>query len=285
MGVDVPRLALVMAAVVTLLTACTSTPPAQVPAPARSSSAPPPAEQVHVSIGDSYATGFGPDGTTESFAQIVAKESGFKLINLACNGATSADLATKPACGPDAGGKTQLDAAVEALRGKKAALVTVVIGGNDLTPCALVQDPLDCASRTVAGIQTNVAGTLTELREAAPDVKIVGLTYPDVFLGAWVNPSFPNGKNLAQVSVTMFKDFNTRIAAQYARFGAKFADVTDATGGYGALTELAQDPKYGQVPASVAKVCALTHFCDRTDVHPTPAGHQAIAEAVTAASR
>ncbi|MFD4639887.1 GDSL-type esterase/lipase family protein [Lentzea sp. NPDC058436] len=280
-----PRFALVMAAAVTLLTACTSTPPAQVPAPAQSSSTPPPAEQVYVSIGDSYATGYGPSGSTESFAQIVAKESGLKLINLACNGATSADLATKPACGPDAGGKTQLDAALEALRGKKAALVTVVIGGNDLTPCALVPDPLDCATRTVAGIQTNVAGTLTELREVAPDVKIVGLTYPDVFLGAWVNPSFPNGKNLAQVSVTMFQDFNTKIAAQYGRFGAKFADVTDSTGGYGALSELTQDPKYGQIPASVAKVCALTYFCDRTDVHPTPAGHQAIAEAVTAASR
>ncbi|GHH30000.1 SGNH/GDSL hydrolase family protein [Lentzea cavernae] len=279
-----PRFALVMAAAVTLLTACSSTPPAPVPVPA-SSSAPPPAEQVHLSIGDSYATGFGPGGTTESFAQIVAKESGLKLVNLACNGATSADLATRPACGPDAGGKTQLDAAVEVLRGGKTALVTVVIGGNDLTPCALVQDPLDCATRTVAGIQTNVAGTLTELREVAPDVKIVGLTYPDVFLGAWVNPSFPNGKNLARQSVTMFQDFNTRIAAQYDRFGAKFADVTTATGGYGALTELTQDPKYGQIPASVAKVCTLTHFCDRTDVHPTPAGHQVIAEAVTAASR
>ena len=279
-----PRFALVVAAAVTLLTACTSTPPVQVPAPAQSSALPP-AEQVYVSIGDSYATGFGPNGTTDSFAKIVAEESGLKLINLACNGATSADLATKPACGPDAGGRTQLDAAVEALRGQRAALVTVVIGGNDLTPCALAQDPLDCATRTVAGIQTNVAGTLTELREAAPDVKIVGLTYPDVFLGAWVNPSFPNGKNLAQLSVTMFQDFNTKIAAQYGRFGAKFADVTDATGGYGALTELTQDPKYGRIPASVAKVCALTHFCDRTDVHPTPAGHQAIAEAVTAASR
>ncbi|MFJ5990511.1 SGNH/GDSL hydrolase family protein [Lentzea sp. NPDC092896] len=279
-----PRFALVAALLVTL-TACTSTPPASTPLPTPSSSAPPPAEQVYVSIGDSYATGFGPNGTTESFAQIVARQSGLKLINLACNGATSADLAAKPACGPDAGGKTQLDAAVEALRGKKAGLVTVVIGGNDLAPCALSQEPLECATRTVADIQTNVAGTLTELREVAPDVKIVGLTYPDVFLGAWVNPSFPNGKNLAKLSVTMFQDFNTRIAAQYGRFGAKFADVTNSTGGYGALTELTQDPKYGQIPASVAKVCTLTHFCDRTDVHPTPAGHQAIAEAVTAAGR
>ena len=279
-----PRFALVVTLLVAL-GACTSTPPPSTPVPAPSSTPPPDEQQVHLSIGDSYATGFAPGGKNESFAQIVAKQADLKLVNLACDGATSADLATKPACGPDAGGKTQLDAAVEVLRGKKTALVTLVIGGNDLAPCALSQEPLECATRTVADIQTNVAGTLTELREAAPDVKIVGLTYPDVFLGAWVNPSFPNGKNLARLSVTMFQDFNTRIAAQYGRFGAKFADVTSSTGGYGALTELTQDPKYGQIPASVAKVCTLTHFCDRTDVHPTPAGHQAIAEAVTAASR
>ncbi|MGI5507226.1 SGNH/GDSL hydrolase family protein [Lentzea sp. CA-135723] len=278
-----PRFALVVTLLVAL-GACTSTPPEPTAVPA-SSSTPPPEQQVYVSIGDSYATGFGPNGTGESFAQIVAKQQNLELVNLACNGATSADLGSRPACGPDAGGKTQLDAAVEAVKGRKVALVTVVIGGNDLTPCAITQDPLDCATRTVTGIQTNVAGALAELRAAAPDVKIVGLTYPDVFLGAWVNPSFPNGKNLATLSVTMFQDFNTKIAAQYGKFGAKFADVTNATGGYGALTELTQDPKYGQVPASVAKVCALTYFCDRTDVHPTPAGHQAIAEAVTAAGR
>lgn len=279
-----PRFALV-AALSLALAACTSPPSAPTPAPPSSSAQPEAEQQIHVSIGDSYATGFGPNGTGRSFAQVVAERSNLKLINLACNGATSADLATKPACGPGGGGKTQLDAAVEALKGGKAGLVTVVIGGNDLAPCALSQEPLDCATRTVADIQTNVAGALTELREAAPDVKIVGLTYPDVFLGAWVNPSFPNGKNLARLSVTMFQDFNTRIAAQYGRFGAKFADVTNTTGGYGALTELTQDPKYGQIPASVAKVCTLTYFCDRTDVHPTPAGHQAIADAVIAAIR
>lgn len=281
-----PRFALVVA-LLTALAACTSTPPPPSPAGSQESSAPPAAEekQVHLSLGDSYATGFAPGGKGTSFAQLIAEEAGLDLVNLACDGATSADLAAKPACGAVTDGRTQLDAALDTLKTGKVSLVTLVIGGNDLTPCALAQDPVECATRTVAGIQTNVAGVLTELREAAPDVRIVGLTYPDVFLGAWVNPSFPNGQNLARLSVTMFQDFNTRIAAQYDRFGAKFADVTDATGGYGPLTELTQDPKYGQIPGSVAKVCSLTYFCDRTDVHPTPEGHQAIADAVTAALR
>ncbi|SDF80054.1 Lysophospholipase L1 [Lentzea fradiae] len=280
-----PRFALVVA-LLTALAACTSTPSAPDPAPVPESSAPPAEEkQVHLSLGDSYATGYAPGGKGTSFAQLVAEDAGLDLVNLACDGATSADLAAKPACGPAANGKTQLDAAVETLQTGKVSLVTLVIGGNDLTPCALAQDPVECATRTVAGIQTNVAGVLTELRAAAPDVKIVGLTYPDVFLGAWVNPSFPNGQNLARLSVTMFQDFNTRIAAQYDKFGVRFADVTDATGGFGALTELTQDPKYGQIPGPVAKVCSLTYFCDRTDVHPTPEGHRAIADAVTAALR
>ncbi|MFI6096040.1 SGNH/GDSL hydrolase family protein [Lentzea sp. NPDC051213] len=279
-----PRFVLVVA-LLAALAACTSTPPPAAPAPTTPSSTAPPAEQVYVSIGDSYATGFGPNGTGESFAHLVAKQEKLKLINFACNGATSADLATKPACGQDAGGKTQVDAAVEALKGNKTGLVTLVIGGNDLAPCALAQDPLQCATRTVADIRTNVAATLTRLREAAPDVQIIGLTYPDIFLGAWVNPSFPNGKNIARLSVSMFQDFNATITAEYAKFGAKFADVTQTTGGYAALTDLTQDPKYGQIPASVAKVCTLTYFCDRSDVHATPAGHQAIADAVTAAGR
>ena len=280
-----PRFALVMA-LLTALAACTSAPqePTQAPAPP-SSTTPQQEQQIHLSLGDSYATGYGPDGTGQSFAHLVAEQSNLKLINLACNGATSADLATKPACGPDAKGKTQVDAAVEALRGSKVGLVTMVIGGNDLAPCAVSQQPLQCATTTVAGIKTNVAATLTKLRAASPDVKIVGLTYPDIFLGAWVNPSFPNGKNIATLSVRMFQNFNTEITAEYAKFGANFADVTQATGGYAALSDVTQDPKYGQVPASVAKVCTLTYFCDRTDVHATPAGHRAIADAVTAAGR
>jgi hypothetical protein len=117
----------------------------------------------------------------------------------------------------------------------------------------------------------------------APDVRIVGLGYPDVFLGAWVNPALPNGEDLARSSVSLYEDFNGEIGAEYAKFGAEFVDVTGKTGGYRALTELTEDPKYGQIPASVAEVCTLTHICDDTDVHPTPAGHQAIADAITAA--
>ncbi|NGY60189.1 hypothetical protein G7043_14765 [Lentzea sp. NEAU-D13] len=272
------RFALVLALLMAL-TACTAVSP-------EASSTTTSDQRLYVSLGDSYATGLGPNGTGESFAQIVAKRSGLGLMNLACNGATSADLLSQEACEPDAGGRTQVDATVDALRSGRVDLVTVVIGSNDLLePCAVAENPTECASSAVTGTKTNIATALTRFREAAPDVPIVGISYPDVFLGAWVNPSLPNGEDVARTSVSLYQDFNGEIAAEYAKFGAKFVDVTNMTGGYGALTDLTDDPKYGQIPAAVAEVCTLTYYCDDTDVHPTPAGHQAIADAVIAAGR
>jgi lysophospholipase L1-like esterase len=273
-----PRLPL-LAALVLALAACTS--------PGVDSAGVENAHQrTYVSIGDSYATGYGPEGTGASFAQIVAERHGLKLVNVACNGATSADLLSQPACGPEDESRTQVEATVDALLTGNVDLVTVVIGSNDLLePCAVAENPAECAAAAAGDTKANISAMLTKLREAAPHVQIVGLSYPDVFLGAWVSREFPNGEDVARTSVTLYEDFNSQIAAEYARFGARYVDVTRTTGGYRTLTDLTEDARYGQIPASVAEVCTLTYYCDRGDVHPTPAGHQAIADAVIAASR
>ncbi|MEO6082354.1 MAG: GDSL-type esterase/lipase family protein [Umezawaea sp.] len=298
----VRRFALV-AALLVLLAACTASPaepPAATSAAGSTAAVAPPAERVYVSLGDSYATGYrpaaagAPAGASEDgFAYLVAGRSDLRLINVACTGATSAQVRDQPGCAPanrapdavDPAGRTQLDAAVRALREHQGRvdLVTVVIGGNDLAPCALVQQPVECATQAVAGIRANLATILPALRDAAGGAPIVGLTYPDVFLGAWVSSVFPNGQGLARQSVTLFQDLlNTALKAEYEAVGAKFVDVTAATGGYGPLTEVTQDPAYGPIPTPVAKVCALTYFCRANDVHPTPEGHEAIATAVLA---
>ncbi|KOX17916.1 hypothetical protein ADK67_37635 [Saccharothrix sp. NRRL B-16348] len=291
------RVALI-GALLAVLAACTGTPTTSTTTATEPSTDAPPVERVYVSLGDSYATGYRPAGAAagtgrDGFAYLVAERSDLRLINLACSGATSAQLRAEPGCapgnrGPDApdpAGRTQLDAAVQALREHQGriGLVTVVIGGNDLAPCVQAQDALACASQAVAAVRTNLAATLPALREAAGDAPIVGLTYPDVFLGAWVSPAFPNGQDLARLSVFLFRDFfNAALKSEYEKVGAEFVDVTATTGGYGPLTEITQDPAYGSIPTPVAKVCALTYFCDHTDVHPTPAGHEAIASAVLA---
>jgi lysophospholipase L1-like esterase len=273
------------------------------PVPTRpSASTTAPTERVYVSLGDSYAAGYRPaDGgapagaTRDGFAYLVAARAGLRLVNVACSGATSGQLTTATGCpaanrapdAPDPAGATQLAAALSVLRENKGrvGLVTLIIGGNDLTPCVVAADPVNCATGAVAGIRANLAAVLPALREAAGDAPIVGVTYPDVFLGAWVSPDFPDGRRLARQSVPLFRDvFNTALKSEYAKIDATFVDVTEATGGYGPLTDLAQDPTYGSIPTPVAKVCELTYFCTHTDVHPTPAGHQIIASAILAAT-
>ncbi|MET1074871.1 MAG: GDSL-type esterase/lipase family protein [Umezawaea sp.] len=303
-GVDVSgiRRSAFAVALLMVLGSCTTSPSGSPVAASTTSSAPPPVERVLVSLGDSYATGYRPaaagapaGSSRDGFATLVAERSGLKLINVGCSGATSGQLRDQSDCAPanravdaaDPAGSSQLDAAVRALRDNKGrvGLVTVVIGGNDLAPCAVVADPVGCATDVVAGIRANLAGVLPVLRQAAGDAPIVGLTYPDVFLGAWVSPSFSNGKELARLSVPLFRDgLNAGLKAEYEQVGAKFVDVTAATGAYGPLTETTQDPTYGPIPTPVARVCALTYFCSNTDVHPTPAGHQEIAAAVLAAT-
>jgi lysophospholipase L1-like esterase len=286
-------------ALLVTLAACTgspSTPPAQT----STRDTAPPADRVYVSLGDSYATGYRPavpgasaGSSRDGFTDLVAARSDLRLVNLACSGTTSEQMRDRPGCSPgnraihapDPADRTQLAAAVQTLRDHqgRVGLVTVVIGGNDLTPCARASDPLTCATRAVTDIRNNLSTILPALREAAGDAPIVGLTYPDVFLGAWVSPAFPDGQDLARLSVPLFRDFfNKTLKAEYAKIDAAFVDVTAATGGYDPLTETTQDPEYGPIPAPVAKVCALTYFCEYTDVHPTPAGHQAIADAVLA---
>lgn len=286
------------------LGACTGGPEGT-PTPTSTTGARPPVQRVYVALGDSYATGYRPaDGgtpagtTRDGFAYLVAARSGLRLVNLGCNGATSESLRDTPGCppdnrGPDApdpAGRTQLDAAVRTLRDNQGriGLVTLVIGGNDLAPCARSADAqaaLTCAGDAVATVQSNLAAILPALRDAAGEAPIVGLTYPDVFLGAWVSPDFRDGQNLARLSVSLFRDFfNRTLKAEYGKIGATFVDVTDATGAYAPLTETTQDPRYGQIPTPVATVCELTYFCTHTDVHPTPAGHRTIADAVLAAT-
>jgi lysophospholipase L1-like esterase len=292
------RSALVVALLVTL-GACTEQP--QPPEPPAATSSAPAGQRVYVSLGDSYATGYRPSvagapagATREGFADLVATRTGLRLINVACSGATSAQLRTTAGCSPgnraldapDPAGRTQLDAAVQALREHRGrvGLVTVVIGGNDLTPCARSSEPtvaLSCASDAVAEVSANLAAVLPALRDAAGDAPIVGLTYPDVFLGAWVSPEFPDGRDIARLSVPLFRDLvNTALESEYEKIDATFVDVTALTGGYEPLTETTQDPTYGPIPTPVARICALTYFCDQADVHPTPAGHQTIAAAV-----
>jgi lysophospholipase L1-like esterase len=257
------------------------------------------ARDYYVSLGDSYSVGYQPGlGSTPGYTVYVARHTGLQLVNFGCGGATTTSILTGIGC-PDVfsntvGGRTYptttqiaaADAFLHAHRGH-IGLITVTIGGNDVTACARSADPVGCVGTAVKNITTNVSKLAADLRAAAGrKVPIIGSTYPDVILGAYVFPTHPSpasSQNLANLSVVAFKTLiNPALKKAYALTGGGFVDVTKATGAYGSLKTTVQDPTYGTIPAPVAKVCALTWFCAEGNIHAKTPGYTLIGKLIVA---
>jgi lysophospholipase L1-like esterase len=294
------------------LVACGSSSSSKSPAPSGSASAsavlpstPGDGKKFYVSIGDSYAAGYQPSATgnigttsTTGFVYRLAAEAtvnGKKLtvVNFACAGATTTSVLQQKGCGPGGLGPgavnypdtTQAKAATEfiAAHRQDIGLITVSISGNDVTACAKVSvaSVATCLSTALVKAKANLAVLLTGLRGAAgPDTPIVGITYPDVVLGAYVNNP-TSGKTLAALSVTAFRSLiNPALKAAYDAVKGTFIDVTAASDAYVPFTQTTTLAPYGTIPASVAKVCELTFYCTLKDIHPHDAGYQFIADLI-----
>jgi lysophospholipase L1-like esterase len=261
-----------------------------------------PAHQYYLSLGDSYPAGYqpnpnGPGQTTrDGFPYQVVRDATVKgydytLVNFACSGATTTSILQSPGCerrllGPGAptyGSKTQAEAALQFLTAHRGevGLITISIGGNDFLDCSISADPPSCLTEAVRTIGTNLGTLLTRIRAAAgPDTRIVGTTYPDLFLGDLISGR-ATARQFADLSVLAFKSLlNPQLADVYATAGAAFVDVTRATGGYGSLSRTTTLAPYGRIPVPVARVCTLTWYCQLHDVHPRPVGHALIARLV-----
>lgn len=260
------------------------------------------APQYYVSLGDSYASGYQPSpsggigsNSRAGFAYqtvTAAAKRGYryKLVNFGCAGATTTSLLKSVGCskfllGPGAPSYpklTQVAAAERFLRAHRGhvGLITVSIGGNDVTAC--VRDPttaVACVAKAVGTIRANVTRLAKRLRKAAgPKVRIVGITYPDVILGLSLRPG---GTSLATLSVTAFRALiNPALRSSYATVHGRFVDVTAATGAYGPLTQTTTLAPYGTIPVPVAKVCTLTWFCAVGDIHARRDGYALIANLI-----
>jgi hypothetical protein len=175
---------------------------------------------------------------------------------------------------------TAADAFITAHRGH-IGLITVSIGGNDVTACATQSNPISCVGTAVKSITTNVTALSDDLRTAAgPNVPIIGSTYPDVILGAYVfpkNPGPPAAITLAKESVVAFQLLiNPALSKAYQSVQGSLVDVTKATGAYGSLTTTVKTKTYGTIPVPVATVCTLTWFCAKGDIHSRTPGYNLI---------
>lgn len=258
-----------------------------------------PTTQFFVALGDSYTVGYQDavghttlNGPADQLVPLARKRGyRFKLVNLGCGGATTDSMLTRAGCAPAAlapgapgyGTKTQTDAAVDFLKAHrgKVGLVTISISGNDVTPCIPAPDPITCTQAKMTTVRKNLGTIVKRLRAAGGKrMRIIGSTYPDVVLGAWVRPiPFGDGRfTVAANSIAAFRDvLNPGLKKTYASVGGAFVDVTRATGAYGNFGTVAT-ATYGRIPQPVATACRLTYFCTSLGIHMTTPGYHIIAQ-------
>lgn len=260
-------------------------------------------KQFYLSLGDSYAVGYQDNlkkTTHNGFAdQLVplARKKGYRftLVNQGCGGATTTSMLQQKGCAaaalaPGAANypnQTQVQAAVSFIKKhkKQMGLVTISIGGNDIDVCLPKADPLTCVANNMKGATRNLESIVKQLRKAGgKSLRMVGTTYPDVALGAWVRQDVfgANASTLAAESVTAFQKYiNPGLRKAYRSQKAAFVDVTTATGAFGPFTTTTLAP-YGTIPVPVAKACRLTFFCSLIGIHMTTPGYGIIAKLVAA---
>ncbi len=268
----------------------------------------------YLSLGDSYSVGYQTPAIDNGpgFTNKVARKEHMTLENFGCGGATTTSLLNTVGCSgsqeatygvayPDTTQEAAALAFIAANPGR-IGLITVSIGGNDVTACADAASPISCVAAATTTIRTNVGQLVSDLNTALTanndtSAKLVGLTYPDVILGDDVFPVGSTDPSLAGLSVSAFDDLiNPTLDSAYTSvpYGS-FVNVTSASYVKGAINAPNGDdtgmwsngvysgpttkfkPFGKTVPESVAEVCGLTNYCTiEGDIHPNTKGYRFI---------
>ena len=271
----------------------------------------------YLSLGDSYSVGFQPNANgiggkaTAGYTAYVAKKEKMQLKNFGCGGATTSSILTALGCTQSGFGPvaafgavpyrtiTQEAAALQFINtpanAGRVGLVTVSVGGNDVTSCAhggTTTQILACVQAADASITANVGSLAASLHVAliaAGDTtaKVVGITYPDVILGDWVYPPTSPNQSLAGLSVTAFDALiNPALSTAYG--AANFVNITQAPykkatlGDDTPLGTTVKSKTYGVIPAAVNEVCQLTYFCSLGNIHANNKGYKFIGQQIVA---
>jgi lysophospholipase L1-like esterase len=258
--------------------------------------------KYYVSIGDSYAAGYRPTGSSPGATsrdgfpyqvEAALREHGsrWELVNFACSGETAYAMGFEKGCEADArapGGVDYPDApqAVAAAdfiarHRDRIGLVTVVMGGNDVLRCLQLADAPDaqaCAEEEIPKVTLSLDAVLARARSAVgPNVPIIGVSYINVF-AADILKDDADGAARAEFALALFENYvNPALLQTYSKYGARFVDTTALAGGYLPHTDKAWLPGYGTVTASIGRICALSYYCSDDDPHPNRAGHAMIA--------
>jgi lysophospholipase L1-like esterase len=233
------------------------------------------ARTQYLALGDSLAFGYQPNGVFDQgyVQQLHAMHPDLALTNLGCPGETSQTLVAGGKCP----GASQLQSALTFLKGHRhqVRLITIDIGGNDVNRCVSLATGIDqnCFRQALFTLGFNLFVTVAALRHAAPDATIVGMTYYDTVLAAYLVG--PAGQALAQQSLPLSHQFNGLLTFIYRLGGFRVADVAGAF-------ETDNQTVVNGIPVDVARICQWTWMCTKTDIHANTAGYGVIARAFEA---
>jgi lysophospholipase L1-like esterase len=247
-----------------------------------------PAEPTYyLALGDSIAAGWEPIGDPERnymtrmsypnqlWLMARATHPNLELVNLSCPGENTETIAqVSQYCDYEQGSQLAEALAFIEEHGDQLAFITIDIGFNDF-PCS---DDLSCVFPGIENIAERLPPILATLKEAAPDVPIVGMNVYDPFVTFWLTGE----EELAKQSVWALKLINETLEDAYADAGMSVADVESAFAidDWETMVPMAG---FGEVPLNVALVCERSWMCFPPplgpDRHPNVLGSRVIAEA------
>jgi lysophospholipase L1-like esterase len=296
--------------VATAAAALALTAAAAVPAAAANRPDSTPKTTYYLALGDSLSVGDQPNAkgvtlpTDQGYADqlyntIKRVHPGLRLYKLGCPGDTSATFNVGGLCGYkgderyslNADKGSQLGAALAFLSSHRGEvpLITVDIGANDLNGCialGVITKIAECVPPVFTAMEKHLAGTLAKLRAADPHATIVGMTYYDPELVAWLKGA--SGEEFAQGSIVLAGVFAEDLTAVYKNAKDPVADAFtsfDTTD----MTKIVTVPGIGKVPWDVALICRRTYECAKPPVgpneHANAVGYGALSTTFQAALR
>jgi len=232
----------------------------------------------YLALGDSLAAGVGsPDGkgyVADIYAKESKKHKNLVLENLSCSGATTGSMINGPGCSYSTGSQLGDAEAFLTAHSGQVALITIDIGANDVDGCLDgTQINETCVSTGMNQITTNLPVILSGLAAAGGSTPIVGMSYYDPFLAAWLLGS--SGQSLAEQSVSLLEELNGVLQSDFG--AADTADVADAF----SSADFSPGGHYEgtKVPVNVGRICQWTLMCSEANIHANDIGHAHIAAA------
>lgn len=209
-----------------------------------------------------------------------------RLVKFGCPGETFDTFMNGGDCPYIAG--SQLNAAVDFLEDNRGSvyLVTIDMGANDFRNSDCIDTEVDpvCVDAVGRQIATDLAEVLATLRNAAgPDTPIVGMSYYNPYLAAWLDGQA--GRELAVAAALAVGALNGVLATTYETAGMPMADVAAAfeSDDFVTLVDSSQPPPNQRLPLNVNNICEYTFMCNPEpqgpDIHANDAGYALIAEA------